>query len=87
MSQKQNDDGRFVQLRDQRNQDILKRMNEGDPLTSYDGSSSWFPPRPIIEKNTQEMARVYDSAGSTAIKPKTDEKEVVRKKHFIRLIK
>ena len=46
-----------------RNRDIIRRMRNGDPLTSFDSRSSWFPPRPILEKDKDAMARLYKVEG------------------------
>ena len=45
--------------RKQRNKDIIERMKKGDPLSSFNPSSSFFPPRPIITKNKKDIERVY----------------------------
>jgi hypothetical protein len=53
-------------LRRQHNADLLRRMRSGDSLTTFDSKSSWFPPRPVIKKDVNEMARVYDAPAAEA---------------------
>jgi hypothetical protein len=52
-------------LRRQHNLDLIRRMRNGEPLNSIDSKASWYPPRPMIEKDRQEMARLYGNAIST----------------------
>jgi len=46
-------------LRRDRNSELLRRMRNGDSLTSYDSAASWFPPRPIIEKDEKALKQLY----------------------------
>jgi len=41
-------------------------MKAGESLWSYDSKASWFPPRPMIEKDPEAIKRLYaaKSAGS-----------------------
>ena len=48
--------------RRQHNADLLRRMRAGETLTSFDSRASWFPPRPIIQKDQGEIARLYQNA-------------------------
>ncbi len=48
-------------IRQEHNRDLIRRMRNGEPLTSFDSQSSWFPPRPIIEKNQKEISRLYSA--------------------------
>ena len=48
-------------LRRQHNSELIRRMRNGESLTSFDSKASWYPPRPIIQKDKSEMARLYDS--------------------------
>ncbi len=59
-----NDQSRKTSLdrRKQHNSDLLRRMRNGDPLNVVDSRASWYPPRPIIKKDSDEMARVYQAA-------------------------
>ncbi len=50
---------KVVELRKKHNQQLIRRMKEGDPLKSFDSFSSWFPPRPIIEKDSDAVKRLY----------------------------
>mgnify|MGYP005670025897 CR=1 FL=1 len=50
----------FDTKRRERNSELVRRMRDGDPLTSFSNASSWFPPRPIIQKDSAEIARLYD---------------------------
>ncbi len=47
------------ELRKKRNQDLIKRMREGDSLKTMDSFSSWYPPRPIIKKDPQAVSKLY----------------------------
>ena len=58
-------------LRTERNQELLRRMRNGDSLTAFDSSSSWFPPRPTIEKDKKEMARLYENQKVKKVDDKT----------------
>ena len=46
-------------MRKKHNGDLIKRMNDGDSLKSFDSMSSWFPPRPVIKKDVKVMAKLY----------------------------
>jgi hypothetical protein len=46
-------------LRNQHNQDLIRRMRSGEPLTSFDSKSSWYPPRPTIEKDPKAIEKLY----------------------------
>lgn len=50
------------QLRSQHNQDLIRRMRNGDSLCMIDSSASWYPPRPVIEKDVSDMARLYNES-------------------------
>ena len=50
----------FDQKRRERNSELVRRMRDGDSLTSFSNASSWFPPRPIIQKDSAEIAKLYD---------------------------
>jgi hypothetical protein len=47
------------ELRRLRNASLLRRMEDGDELTSFNSNASWFPPRPIIKKNNEAIERLY----------------------------
>lgn len=59
-------------FRKQRNEHLLRRMKAGEPLWSYDSKASWFPPRPIIEKDQHAIKRLYENSGSSASSIYTD---------------
>lgn len=45
--------------RKKRNKDLLKRMQDGDPLQTHDAYSSWYPPRPVIKKDKDAISKLY----------------------------
>lgn len=52
-------------IRKARNEQLIRRMKSGEPLWSYDSKASWFPPRPIIEKDPEAIKRLYDGKAGT----------------------
>ena len=52
-----------TELRTTHNRELIKRMQDGDSLSSFDSQSSWYPPRPILEKDKDAVSRLY-GAGS-----------------------
>jgi hypothetical protein len=46
-------------MRRLRNQDLIKRMQDGEPLQQFNSELSWFPPRPIIEKDQKALDKLY----------------------------
>lgn len=46
--------------RREHNQDLLRRMRSGESLRTVDSRSSWFPPRPIIQKDQEAISRLYN---------------------------
>ena len=52
-------------FRKSRNEQLIRRMKSGEPLWSYDSKASWFPPRPMIEKDPEAIKRLYDSKTSS----------------------
>jgi hypothetical protein len=48
-------------LRADRNRDLIRRMNNGENLTTFSSAASWFPPRPTIAKDPQALAQLYGS--------------------------
>ncbi|MFY7927376.1 MAG: hypothetical protein ACOVS5_00765 [Oligoflexus sp.] len=50
---------RSKSLRRERNSDLIRRMRNGDQLSSFNSYSSWFPPRPIIEKDQNALEKLY----------------------------
>lgn len=53
-------------FRKQRNEQLIRRMKAGEPLWSYDSKASWFPPRPIIEKDPEAIKRLYEKSMAVA---------------------
>lgn len=46
-------------LRKERNADLLRRMRNGEQLASFNSYASWFPPRPIIQKDIHALQELY----------------------------
>ncbi|RZA13305.1 MAG: hypothetical protein EOP10_29965 [Proteobacteria bacterium] len=55
-------------LRHDRNSELVRRMRNGEQLTSFNSQSSWYPPRPIIEKDQTAISKLYGRAAK-ALKP------------------
>jgi hypothetical protein len=48
-------------IRKERNKSLVERLKAGDPLRApIDHVDTWWPPRPIIEKDLKGMKRVYN---------------------------
>lgn len=62
---------RLKDLQKKHNREVIKRMRDGDPLKKYDNASSWFPPRPVIEKDPIAIKKLYPPPKSTE-HPKSD---------------
>jgi len=45
--------------RKKRNKELVKRMRQGETLSSFDAQLSFFPPRPLIEKDEKEVERLF----------------------------
>jgi len=41
------------------NQDIVRRMRQGETLSGFSSESSFFPPRPIIKKDLAVVKKLY----------------------------
>ena len=41
------------------NEDLINRMKQGESLQSQSASDSWFPPRPVIKKNSAALRELY----------------------------
>ena len=50
--------------RKRHNEQLIRRMKSGEPLWSYDSKASWFPPRPMIEKDPEAIKRLYKDGGN-----------------------
>lgn len=53
-------------LRKKHNEQLIRRMKAGEQLWSYDSKASWFPPRPIIEKDPEAIKKLYQSSGDAS---------------------
>lgn len=47
------------QIRKERNAELLRRMQNGEKLSSFSSLDSWYPPRPIGEKDRQAIQQLY----------------------------
>ena len=45
--------------RKERNRDLIERMRRGEKLSYQDASETWLPKRPLVEKDTEAMSRLY----------------------------
>lgn len=45
--------------RQRHNAELIQKMRDGESLTSFDAMSSWFPPRPTIEKDKRAIEKLY----------------------------
>lgn len=52
-------------IRKKHNEQLIRRMKSGEPLWSYDSKASWFPPRPMIEKDPEAIKRLYQDSPSS----------------------
>jgi hypothetical protein len=64
-----------AELRNKHNGDLIRRMRNGESLNAIDSKASWFPPRPVIEKDKKEMARLYTEEAAKNQGISTHEKE------------
>lgn len=53
-------------LRKERNLSLVKKMRNGESLNSFNSVDSWFPPRPIIEKDGEAIQRLYGKGATAA---------------------
>lgn len=47
------------QIRKERNAELLRRMQNGEKLSSFSSLDSWYPPRPIAEKDRTAIHQLY----------------------------
>ena len=47
------------ELRKKHNSELIRRMKDGESLKSFDSTASWFPPRPVIEKDPSALGKLY----------------------------
>ena len=52
-------DNKSRNLRKERNAELLRRMRNGEQLASFNSYASWFPPRPIIQKDIHALQELY----------------------------
>ena len=62
-------------IRKKHNTDLLRRMQTGDSLVSFDNSASWFPPRPLVRKDKEAIKRLYSLSGDISSDIDSEEKE------------
>jgi hypothetical protein len=62
----------LLDKRREHNQDLLRRMRSGESLRTVDSRASWFPPRPIIQKDQEAISKLY-SAGTSDSAQTTNE--------------
>ena len=64
---------RIRSLRRERNTELVQRMRQGEQLSSFNSFASWYPPRPIIQKDCGAIEQLYGE-GVTALHqlPKVD---------------
>lgn len=46
------------------NRELIRRMRNGDSLKTVDSRASWFPPRPLIQKDADAIHRLYHTPKS-----------------------
>ena len=54
-----------LDARKKHNEQLIRRMKAGEQLWSYDSKASWFPPRPMIEKDPEAIKRLYKETSKT----------------------
>lgn len=47
------------ELRERRNAEMIRRLKAGDTFTAVDAYDTWYPPRPINEKDMDAVCRLY----------------------------
>ena len=57
--------------RREHNRDLLRRMRNRDSLNTDESRASWFPPRPMIQKDPDAIHRLYSTDESTGGVPGT----------------
>ena len=50
---------KITTLRRERNGHLIKRLQDGESLTSFSSESSWYPPRPTITKDPDAVKKLY----------------------------
>jgi hypothetical protein len=67
--------------RKQHNLELIRRMRSGDSLCSYNSTDSWFPPRPMVKKDKDAMAKLYKQDIITLSEDEKNDKVVVFQKN------
>ena len=68
--------GKIRTLRRERNAEVLRRLKNGEVLSSFNSYASWYPPRPIIKKSQDDIAKLYgDNTHSPSIESPESEKQ------------
>jgi hypothetical protein len=62
------------------NNELLRKMKAGENLTTADTFSLWFPPRPIIKKDTDIIKTLYGSDTKIIGEPQSFLPKVVKDK-------
>ena len=52
---------RQIERRMKENADLVRRMKDGQSLSRIPQSATFFPPRPVIEKDKEAQNRLYHS--------------------------
>ena len=50
---------KHIQKRAEHNRQLLEKMRKGESLALIPTQATWFPPRPIIQKDQKAMGRLY----------------------------
>ena len=45
--------------RKKHNEDLINRMKQGESLQNQTAADSWFPPRPVIKKDSAALKELY----------------------------
>lgn len=49
-----------AEKRKKENKYLIEKMMRGESFNTVSTASTWFPPRPIIEKDKEAMGRLYN---------------------------
>lgn len=59
--------------RKQHNRELVERMRAGEKLSSFSSQASFFPPRPLVKKSTEDLLRLFGPGESPRIPSKESE--------------
>lgn len=48
------------------NNELIQRMRNGEDLSKFDASASWYPPRPNTKKDFKAIQQLYGNTDSEA---------------------